>query len=71
MRFNDSILIDNFMITRRSKTFVIAECGVNHNGDMNLAKEMIDVAVSSGVNAVKFQTFKTEHLILKGIDKAP
>jgi len=36
--------------------FIIAEAGVNHNGSIKLAKELIDVAVESGVDAVKFQT---------------
>ena len=39
------------------KVFIIAEAGVNHNGSIALAKKLIDVAVDSGVDAVKFQTF--------------
>jgi N-acetylneuraminate synthase len=38
-----------------SKTYIIAEIGINHNGDINLAKELIDNSASSGCNAVKFQ----------------
>lgn len=45
--------------------FIIAEAGVNHNGDINLAKKLIDIAVESGVDAVKFQTWKTELLVTK------
>jgi len=45
------------------KIYIIAEIGVNHNGDINLAKKMIDKAVESGVDAVKFQTFKAENLV--------
>ena len=37
------------------KVFIISEIGINHNGDINLAKKMINESVSSGVNAVKFQ----------------
>lgn len=44
-------------------TFVIAEAGVNHNGDMRLAKKLIDVAVASGADSVKFQTFKAEESV--------
>ena len=44
-------------------TFIIAEAGVNHNGDINLAKKLIDVAVEAGADAVKFQTFKAEEVI--------
>lgn len=40
--------------------FIIAEAGVNHNGDLRVAKELVDVAVKSGCDAVKFQTWKTE-----------
>lgn len=45
--------------------FIIAEAGVNHNGDITLAKKLIDVAVDSGVDAVKFQTWKTELIVTK------
>lgn len=47
------------------KTTIIAEAGVNHNGDINLAKEMIDVAAQSGADYVKFQTFSAENLTTK------
>lgn len=45
--------------------FIIAEAGVNHNGDLNLAKQLIDIAVDANVDAVKFQTWKTELLVTK------
>jgi len=45
--------------------FIIAEAGVNHNGDINLAKKLIDIAVEAGADAVKFQTWKTENLVTK------
>ncbi len=44
---------------------VIAEAGVNHNGDLNMAKRLIQVAAASGADYVKFQTFKTESLAVK------
>ena len=47
--------------------FIIAEAGVNHNGDLNVAMKLIDIAAESGVDAVKFQAFKTENLILKDV----
>lgn len=53
-----------------SKVFIIAEAGVNHNGDIELAKKLIDVASESGVDAVKFQTFKAEKLVAKTAPKA-
>ena len=51
-------------------TVIIAEAGVNHNGSMDLAKNLIDVAVKAGVDYVKFQTFKAEKLVTKTADKA-
>jgi sialic acid synthase SpsE len=45
--------------------FIIAEAGVNHNGDFQLAKKLVDVAYDAGVDAVKFQTFKTENVITR------
>ncbi len=50
--------------------FIIAEAGVNHNGSIELAKKLIDVAVEAGVDAVKFQTFKAENLVSKNAQKA-
>lgn len=44
--------------------FIIAEIGVNHNGDMALARKMIDAAVSAGVDAVKFQTFRVDSFMV-------
>jgi len=46
-----------------SAVFIIAEAGVNHNGDINLAKRLVDAAVDAGADAVKFQTWKTELIV--------
>uniref|UniRef100_UPI004047AC04 N-acetylneuraminate synthase n=1 Tax=Algoriphagus sp. TaxID=1872435 RepID=UPI004047AC04 len=53
-----------------NSVIIIAEAGVNHNGDMNLAKQLIDTAVEAGVDYVKFQTFKSENLVSKEAKKA-
>ena len=53
-----------------SKVFVIAEAGVNHNGDLDIAKQLIDAASEAGADAVKFQTYKTEQLVCKTAKKA-
>ena len=55
---------------KSDKVFIIAEAGVNHNGSLDLAKQLIDVAVDSGADAVKFQTFKAENLVSKNAEKA-
>lgn len=52
------------------KVFIIAEAGVNHNGSIELAKRLIDVARDAGVDAIKFQTFKAEKLVSKNAQKA-
>ena len=54
----------------RENVTIIAEAGVNHNGDINIAKKLIDVASNAGVDYVKFQTFKTENLVTKNAKKA-
>lgn len=52
------------------RTLIIAEAGVNHNGNMDLAKQLIDVAVAAGVDYVKFQTFKASKLVSATAKKA-
>ena len=52
------------------KVIIIAEAGVNHNGDIKLAKKLVDVAVDSGADFVKFQTFKSENVVSKSAKKA-
>ena len=51
-------------------TFIIAEAGVNHNGSVELAKQLVDKAVFAGVDCIKFQTFKAKNLVNKGAKKA-
>lgn len=53
-----------------SSTFIIAEAGVNHNGDLQTALRLIDAAVNAGANAVKFQTFQTQALVSKSAKQA-
>ena len=53
-----------------SRTFVIAEAGVNHNGDPALARALVDVAVGARADAVKFQTFSVDRLLTRGAAKA-
>ncbi len=53
-----------------NKTLIIAEAGVNHNGDINLAKKLIDAAAAAGADLVKFQTFKADLLVTQTVDQA-
>jgi N,N'-diacetyllegionaminate synthase len=53
-----------------NKTFIIAEAGVNHNGSLKKALKLIDIAISAGANAIKFQTFKAENLATDYAPKA-
>lgn len=52
------------------KVFIIAEAGINHNGNIEIAKKLIDVAIDAKVDAIKFQTFVTEKVISKNAPKA-
>ncbi|EAQ42185.1 N-acetylneuraminate synthase [Polaribacter sp. MED152] len=54
----------------RKKVLIIAEAGVNHNGDIKKAKKLIDVACNAGVDYVKFQSFKADKLVSKEAKKA-
>ncbi len=53
-----------------NRVFIIAEAGVNHNGDIETARRLVDVAAMAGADAVKFQTFKAEKLVCKNARKA-
>lgn len=64
------VKIGDRFIGQEEPVFIIAEAGVNHNGDINMAKELIDIAKEAGADAVKFQTFKTENIILPSAPKA-
>lgn len=53
-----------------NRVLIIAEAGVNHNGSLELAKQLIDKAVEAGVDIIKFQTFKSEKLVSKAAKQA-
>lgn len=65
-----AVNIGKYRISPGQPCFIIAEAGVNHNGDINLAHQLIDIAVKAGVDAVKFQSFITEELITRDAPKA-
>lgn len=53
-----------------SRVYIIAEAGVNHNGEADLAFKLIDLAKSAGADAIKFQTFNAESLVIQDAEKA-
>lgn len=67
---NKVVRIGKSLIGRGCPVFVIAEAGVNHNGDLGLATQLIDVAISAGANAVKFQTFNADAIAATDAPKA-
>lgn len=64
------IKIQNKFIGEGAPAFLIAEAGVNHNGDIDLCKKLIDVAKDANVDAIKFQAFHADELVLRSTEKA-
>lgn len=60
-----SIFIDKHEVNEGKEVFIIAEAGVNHNGSLEKALELIDLAADIGADAVKFQTFKAEQVVVE------
>jgi N-acetylneuraminate synthase len=65
-----SILIGDRPVGPSDPVFIIAEAGVNHNGDVAMARQLVDVAADAGADAVKFQTFRAENLATEAAPKA-
>ncbi len=53
-----------------SRVFIIAEAGVNHNGNLEMALQLVDQAAAVGADAIKFQTFKADNVVVRGTEKA-
>jgi N,N'-diacetyllegionaminate synthase len=64
-----AIEVSNHIIGAGHPCFIIAEAGVNHNGDADVARQLIDAAVQAGADAVKFQTFNAEQLVERDAPK--
>lgn len=62
--------IGNKMIGKHSSVFIIAEAGVNHNGDLGMARELVKKAAECGADCIKFQTFKAERVVTQKAPKA-
>ena len=63
------IILNRKKIGNNNPIFLIAEIGVNHNGKISIAKKLIDKAVEAKVDAVKFQTFISENVLIKSTPK--
>jgi len=55
---------------KEGKVLVVAEAGINHNGDLELARKLVEVAAEAGADLVKFQTFRADRLVTAGAEKA-
>ncbi|MFK7800624.1 MAG: N-acetylneuraminate synthase [Anaerolineae bacterium] len=66
----NNVKIAMYSVGTNEPCFVIAEAGVNHNGDLKRAFELVDVAFEAGANAIKFQTFKASRLVTADAPKA-
>jgi N-acetylneuraminate synthase/N,N'-diacetyllegionaminate synthase len=64
------ITIENKTISTTSPVFIIAEAGVNHNGDLGMARKLIEEAAACGADCIKFQTFIAERIVTKSAPKA-
>ncbi|SQC03114.1 spore coat polysaccharide biosynthesis protein SpsE [Clostridium tetanomorphum] len=63
-------MVNVYDYINHNKCFIIAEAGVNHNGDINIAKKLINAAYEAGADAIKFQSFKAKNLVTKEAVKA-
>lgn len=66
----DTVFIDGAEVGKGAPVWIIAEAGVNHNGDFGRALELIHVAKECGADSVKFQTYRTENLVTAASPKA-
>ena len=64
------IKIGDKLIGKGFPCFIIAEAGVNHDGDIEKAKKLIEIARDANVDAIKFQTWITEEIVTKSVDTA-
>jgi N-acetylneuraminate synthase len=60
---NGEFVVSGRRVGTGAPTFIVAEAGVNHNGDLDLALRLVDVAADAGADAIKFQTFRTDALV--------
>ena len=65
-----SFKIEDREVGGSASCFIIAEAGVNHNGDLDLAHKLVDAACEAGADCVKFQTFRADDLVIPDAPKA-
>ncbi|KKW47170.1 MAG: N-acetylneuraminate synthase [Candidatus Kaiserbacteria bacterium GW2011_GWA2_58_9] len=66
-RFNRSVVLGKHAVAKDNPAFIIAEAGLNHNGSLRLALELVDKAAEAGCNAVKFQTYRAENRVSRAV----
>lgn len=64
-RFNEEVQLYNYTVGKDNPTLIVAEIGINHNGDVNLAKQLVFEAKKSGCNIAKLQTFSAQDRVSK------
>lgn len=67
----NAVTLGSHRISASEDVFIIAEAGVNHDGDLSVAHELIDLAADTGANAVKFQTFNPDALVARSAETTP
>ena len=71
MNFKNKIRVDNnTVISDKNPCFIIAEAGVNHNGNLDNGKKLVDIAADAGADAVKFQTFQAKNISRENAPRA-
>ena len=69
-QFSSRFQIDGHSVGKGCPVYIIAEAGLNHNGDISIAKKLIDEAKKTGCNAIKFQTYDPKNRVSKKVKAA-
>ena len=71
IKYMAKIKLNNQLIGHGCQPFIIAEAGINHNGEIENALKMIDVAKTAGADAIKFQTFEASGIVVDSVISFP
>ena len=70
INLNTKVKLGKYLVGDDCPVYIIAEAGLNHNGDINIAKKLIDEAKKTGCNAIKFQTYEAKSRVSKKVKAA-